>query len=78
MKYIDIRNDEEINPDRIQFADGHDASCASYIGKPEFDGIGSPVRLLDGDGCGEQDVRKSDIPNLIKALQKAVELGWTR
>lgn len=72
MATIDIRNGANI--DKIQFAtSAHDyyygilleRSCNMFVG----------ILDEDGDYCGKIKT-KEDAENLIKALQKAIELGW--
>ena len=69
MATLDIRNtNKEIT--EIRFSDEeslYDSSCStiSIIQKLKYDGTRSVVHVI-----------KSDIPNLINALNKAKELGW--
>lgn len=73
MNMIDIRSDRKDKVNKIVFADESDNYCnAQYLVKYEeviyMDGIESCNCLAV---CTEEDAK-----NLIKALQKAIELGW--
>ena len=74
MATIDIRNTSEDAIDTITFAS---ASSVSYICGKLVKG-GNDVEVQDP----EDDYRslviesKEDAENMIKALQKAIELGW--
>jgi hypothetical protein len=64
MATIDIRGmSAEIT--RIKFSDNQDV----YVGAT---GV-----FVEGDVVAAR-IRKVDVENLIKALQKTVELGWTK
>lgn len=68
MASIDVRKEEDV-VDTIVFGDYGDVlqivKTSNYV--------------MFKDTCDDYVlVEKRDIPNLIKALQKAVELGWTK
>ena len=68
---IDIRSDLTKEVDVIKFASSSD-SCARLTSiRNDQDGFISLADDLD-----IVLVKASDIPNLIKALQMAVQLGW--
>ena len=70
MVTIDIRTSNPAKIDGIQFAD--DPTTASFVILNSY--RPSEVRLYDLDECGASNIFISDIPNLIKALEKAYEL----
>ena len=64
MAKIDIR-DYDGDVDKIVFADGKSVSFVSQS------------LMIDGENfCAR--IQKYEVAHLIKALQKAVELGWTK
>jgi len=68
MSMIDIRTEEDENIETIKFSENESViNSGSYI-------------ILCQESIGYNDklilISKSDIPNLIKALNKAKELGW--
>lgn len=73
MASIDIRDVTE-RVDTIIFADDeseHDYFAFKLTGTPD----GSGATIHDGFDCNTVK-SKTDAENLIKALQKAIELGW--
>ena len=70
MVTIDIRAGDTAKIDSIQFAD--DSASASFVTLNSY--RPSEVCLYDLDECGVSNIFISDIPNLIKALEKAYEL----
>lgn len=73
MAAIDIRDDDQTQVDRIVFSEPNIYS--EYLNAYACEKQGKYVRLLDN--TTPMYVHRSDVQNLIKALQKAVELGWT-
>jgi hypothetical protein len=70
MATIDIRaTDEKV--DKIVF------SSATYEIANSLE-LDSRVVILKNDEDDYMNIQKADVQNLIKALQKAVELGWTK
>lgn len=76
MATIDIRNESKDKTDTIRFADDSGLPGANW---------GVTLCSIYGDFvmvCTEYEeryvgIRKGDVQNLIRALQKAVKLGWT-
>lgn len=66
---IDIRKEREEEVSKIVFSDIYD-DYASQILIEE-----GSVRFEDCNGYREADIYKEDIPNIIKALQKIMELN---
>ncbi len=73
MSVMDIRGNGVGRIDKIVFAEDYGYSTSSVIVLYEK---GKTLKLEDSDGDCTQEVLLVDVPNLIKALQKAVELGW--
>lgn len=71
MSYIDIREADTADVKKIKFDNDNSNSHASFLSKSSCD-----ILLEDGDECGESRIRPEAAGNLIKALQKAIELGW--
>lgn len=75
MARLDIRDDQtDVEIDEIRF---HDAVETSYIGekltrRPDMQ---REVCIKSNDG-DRIDVNKDNVDMLIKALQKAKQLGW--
>ena len=81
MSVIDIRETDSVLVSRILFAEREDdkgsnqANCISRHG-PDFD---DRIRITEGDHHDYVRVNSEDhARNLIKALEKAIELGWLR
>lgn len=76
MAAIDIRGDQPATVDRIVFADSNNW-CYTLVAlrKSLTD---AQIILIDDDDGNTAQLYKSDAENLIKALQKAIELGWTK
>lgn len=73
MNTIDVRNNKELKADKILFADeGYDVVNAI--------GAESDFVTLYSDADDNEypyvNIRIADIPNFMKALKKAEELGW--
>lgn len=72
MATIDIRDGMDVEINFIKFSDKENYEDAAYLKKGSFVSIhthedsSEPV-FIDS---------KADAQNLIKALQKAIELGW--
>lgn len=74
MAMIDIRNSSCVFVDKIQFAPAYGPRNATYISL-----INNRIVFEDSDeDASSYSARCSDIDNLIKALQKAKELGWDK
>ena len=71
MSMIDIRQVEDSLINRIQFADAFNSIESDSISKNE----GGVFIESDEYECMKL-ATKQDAENLIKALQKAIELGW--
>lgn len=71
MNYIDIRDADTEDVKRIKFDNDNSNAHASFLSKSIYG-----ILLEDGDECGESRIRPEAAGNLIKALQKAIELGW--
>lgn len=71
MEYFDVRNGIDQGFEKIKFSDGTNTSYACFVEKNS-----RGIELKDLDDCGETRIKSEDVPNLIKALQKAAELGW--
>lgn len=67
MRVIDIREEDGAPIDRIIFGSTNEA-IKWYKIDP------STIIFVDEDNCTKESVQIKDIPNLIKALQKAQEL----
>lgn len=75
MVTTDIRHDVRGAIDKIVFADSNDwCYCAVSLRKSSD----NQILLLEEDDGDCVGIYKPDVENLIKALQKAVELGWTK
>lgn len=78
MAKIDIRENEDLKITQIQFADPASKHRSGYYGiiLEQCEG-GDFVAIADEDAdwCGKIK-SKRDAENLIKALQKAIELNW--
>lgn len=72
MATFDVRNTEDAVIDTILFADA-DCQMATRIVR-ELDNVNIQSDFSDESIC----VAGRDIPALIKALQKAIELGWDK
>lgn len=73
MSRIDIRTDGIVEIDAVVFADnGGDFEKAYVVYKEACVGLS-----IHSSDCAV-NVHCEDIKNLIKALQKAVELGWDK
>lgn len=72
MSTFDVRNTVDNEVTRIQFADPTAGCGCSLVKDSEGD-----VTLVDyEDDWASNIATKQDAENLIKALQKAIELGW--
>jgi len=75
MRIIDIRKQNK-DDTKIVFAD-EDNTHQSVV--PHQVGSNADYVVIGGANTKAYlCVRKGDVENLIKALQKAVELGWTK
>jgi hypothetical protein len=82
MATIDIRNEQLGKIDKIVFANDSGLSESNWAvnlslieGDNHFRGYIRISAEADNNSVG---LRRADVENLIKALQKAVELGWTK
>lgn len=72
MSVFDVRKSGDNEVTRIQFADTSAGYGCSLVKDSEGD-----VTLVDyEDEWASTIATKQDAENLIKALQKAIELGW--
>lgn len=69
MASIDVRKDTKTKISKIQFSDSM-YGCAYYL-----DSNGGHAVTIQG-ACAVYIASKEDAQNLIKALEKAIELGW--
>jgi len=69
MAAIDVRSCSEEDVDTIFFSD--DFNNGTHLRKKV-----DCVELLDMENCNTSGIALEDIDNIIKALQKAKELGW--
>lgn len=80
MSSIDIRNEGNEEIDSIVFADssGEDGfPQANNITQCNYDGV--PYICIENGDCIEIVINtKEHVLNLIKALNKAIELGWVK
>jgi len=81
MLSIDVRSTKEEVVTIIQFAEGEDCKSVvelQFIPENECVYLNSSeeARYRDGDGTNVILDTKEDALHLIKALQKAIELGW--
>ena len=67
MRVVDIREEDDAPIDRIIFGSNNEAI-------KWFEIAPSTIIFVDEDKCTIESVQIKDIPNLIKALQKAQEL----
>ena len=67
MRAIDIREEDGAPIDRIIFGSNNETLTW-------FESDPSNIIFVDEDNCTIESVQNKDIPNLIKALQKAQEL----
>ena len=75
MSEIDIRNNKPPVITKIVFADEDDA----FTKATNLKLMASSVAIEEDNGCDNVDVRVRSVEhaeNLIKALQKAIELNW--
>jgi hypothetical protein len=80
MSIIDIRDKEARKIDTILF--GRDACVKAVFEdtneKLKYGVQGITINSDAVDGYNVVAVSPDDIPNLIKALEKCIELGWTK
>ena len=69
---IDIRRVESDEVDVIRFAEDSDCYMNASILKCDS----SNIYIEDGDDCALRLESESHALNLIKALEKAIELNW--
>lgn len=75
MSKIDIRNGNMIRIERIVFADDHaDYYASELVINPNSYGD-ARIEFLDSDNDDAHKIRIEDIPNLIKALEKVLEVA---
>lgn len=74
---IDIRKEVQAPIDRIRILDpNQDTYCVEYIKN-----LNNFVMLCDGSNEAEKNLEvydKEHALNIIKALEKAIELGWLK
>lgn len=82
MATIDIRNEQLGKVDKIVFANDSGLIGSNWgvdLSLIEAGDYGSGyIRIGAESNNNSVGLRKFDVENLIKALQKAVELGWTK
>lgn len=76
MATFDVRNTAVDEIDEIRFADGEDyyVAIAMII---NYEGDGDSM-VCDNDGNSVRIHSKTHAHNLIKALEKAIELDWLK
>ena len=72
MASIDIRVNGEENITKIEFSDSMGVGVNAYF----LDACGGNGVTIDDDDTCVNIASKEDAQNLIKALEKAIELGW--
>ena len=72
MSTLDIRDVEDIEINIIKFSDKTNGEDACYLKKHDFVSI---IPYLDDENLVFIDT-ELDAKNLIKALEKAIELRW--
>lgn len=72
MATIDIRDGMDAEVDKIKFSDKENHEDAAYLKKHSFVSIHTYEDSIEPVFIDS----KADAQNLIKALQKAIELGW--
>ena len=72
MATIDIREGMDVEIDTIKFSDAENFEDACYLMKRSFVSINTYEESTEPVFIDS----KKDAENLIKALQKAIELGW--
>lgn len=72
MATIDIRDGLEVEIDTIKFSDKENYEDAAFLKKGSFVSV-EAAESGDWTYC---IATETDAQNLIKALQKAIELGW--
>jgi hypothetical protein len=82
MATIDIRNEQLGKVNKIVFANDSGLSGSNWavdLSLIEGDNFfRSYIRISVESDNNSVGLRRDDVENLIKALQKAVELGWTK
>lgn len=74
---LDIRNNGEEEITQIRFADNQMDNATILEAVPsENEGETGVVSIGDDDGVGVLIYTEEDAHNLIKALNRAIELGW--
>ena len=73
MATIDIRDGMDAEIDTIKFSDKENSEDAAYLRKGSFVSISTYYEEDTGPVFIDSE---TDAKNLIKALQKAIELGW--
>ena len=72
MATIDIRDGMDVEIDVIKFSDVETFEDVCYLKKTSFVAIHTNAEGIEPVFIDS----KADAQNLIKALQKAIELGW--
>lgn len=76
MAKLDIRNYNQEKIDEIVFASGHGHTRHSV--RLKLEGGNDKIFFIEAGDSQYVSVHKDDVKNLIKALEKAVELGWDK
>jgi hypothetical protein len=80
MAKIDIRNEQLGKVEVIIFSDGCGLDGSNWAVDLQLieSRLGNHIRIAAEDGNNSLGLQLGDAQNLIKALQKAVEIGWTK
>lgn len=81
MSVFDVRKQSEECVDTLIFADENsldDEPQAYKVFHSQHNKFGSYIEIMDGEGDVVIINNKEHAENLIKALNKAVELGWIK
>lgn len=76
MAKFDVRNTTEEEITVIIFHDAEDSSCGDGLAFCLSQGLTVAVRIEDSDGDMVLIKDRAHAENLIKALNKAIDLGW--
>jgi hypothetical protein len=74
----DVRNEGEEKIDQLVFADGKAPDGSYQASRIEPHTEGADVKLYDGSGDYVYVNSAEHARNLVKALNKAIELGWLK
>jgi len=75
---FDVRNDGAGEVDEVVFADGKAADGSYQAHRIEPHTKGRDVKVFDGSGDYVYVNSEDHARDLIKALNKAIELGWLK